>query len=112
VEVDLPRTDAPDPPRMAADRAAFAVWAGPALPPMTRLARRLAPPADADYIVQDALTRAWQKRHLYDESRGTASAVSARGRQHVRNRTDTDVRSDLQLQTFVSVRRKVAQGTG
>src|SRR4051794_13431159 len=58
---------------MTADPGAFAVWAGPALLPMTRLARRLAPHADADDIVQDALTRAWQKRHQYDESRGTAT---------------------------------------
>jgi RNA polymerase sigma factor (sigma-70 family) len=72
VDVDLPSAEAPDPPRMTADPGAFAAWAGPALLPMTRLARRLAPHADADDIVQDALTRAWQKRHQYDESRGTA----------------------------------------
>ncbi|HEY7010293.1 MAG TPA: sigma-70 family RNA polymerase sigma factor [Jatrophihabitantaceae bacterium] len=56
------------------DPATFAAWAGPALVPMRRLARRLAPSADADDIVQDALTRAWQKRAQFDPARGTATA--------------------------------------
>ena len=58
---------------MASDPGAFAAWAGPALAPMALLARRLAPHADPDDIVQDALTRAWQKRHQYDDARGTAT---------------------------------------
>ena len=41
---------------------------------MSRLAARLAPNADRDDVVQDALVRAWRKRDLYDESRGTAAA--------------------------------------
>jgi RNA polymerase sigma factor (sigma-70 family) len=53
-----------------ADR--FAEWARPSLLAMTRLARRLAPDHDADDVVQDAMVRAWQKRHLYDDERGTA----------------------------------------
>ena len=40
---------------------------------MARLARRLAPHADPDDLVQDALARAWQKRGQFDESRGTAT---------------------------------------
>jgi RNA polymerase sigma-70 factor (ECF subfamily) len=60
-------------PAMASDPGAFAAWAGPALAPMALLARRLAPHADPDDVVQDALTRAWQKRHQYDESRGSAT---------------------------------------
>ena len=52
---------------------AFAAWAGPALHPMSRLARRLAPSADPDDIVQESLTRAWQKRAQYDPTRGTAT---------------------------------------
>ena len=61
---------------MAGSRAAdppqdFAAWVGPSLLAMTRLARRLAPGADVDDVVQDALVRAWQKRHLFDASRGT-----------------------------------------
>lgn len=49
----------------------FADWVRPALLPMTRLARRLAPHADADDVVQDALARAWQKWSGYDPARGT-----------------------------------------
>ena len=40
---------------------------------MTRLAARLAPNADRDDVVQEALVRAWRKREQYDESRGTAA---------------------------------------
>jgi RNA polymerase sigma-70 factor (ECF subfamily) len=46
---------------------------GPSLLAMTRLARRLAPEADPDDVVQDSLARAWQKRHLYDAARGSAT---------------------------------------
>lgn len=61
-----------DPPR-ALDPAGFAAWVGPSLVAMSRLAKRLAPHADADDIVQDALTRAWAKRAQFDASRGTAT---------------------------------------
>jgi RNA polymerase sigma-70 factor (ECF subfamily) len=54
----------------------FADWVQPHLGPMARLAARLAPTADRDDIVQEALTRAWRKRHLFDPARGTASASS------------------------------------
>jgi RNA polymerase sigma-70 factor (ECF subfamily) len=57
---------------MAVDAGAFAAWAGPALVPMGRLARRLAPHTDPDDVVQDALARAWQKRHQFDPAKGTA----------------------------------------
>jgi RNA polymerase sigma-70 factor (ECF subfamily) len=53
------------------DAAEFAEWTRPSLLPMARLAKRLAPHADADDIVQDALTRAWTKRHQFDPARGT-----------------------------------------
>ena len=53
------------------DAAEFADWTRPALVPMTRLARRLAPNADPDDVVQEALTRAWQKRAQFDSTRGT-----------------------------------------
>jgi RNA polymerase sigma-70 factor (ECF subfamily) len=49
----------------------FGAWARPSVLAMTRLARRLAPHADPDDIVQDALTRAWQKRAQFDPDRGT-----------------------------------------
>jgi RNA polymerase sigma-70 factor (ECF subfamily) len=53
------------------DAAEFADWARPSLPAMTRLARRLAPHADPDDVVQEALTRAWTKRAQFDAERGT-----------------------------------------
>ena len=52
----------------AAAAASFAAWVGPSLVAMSRLARRLAPDADPDDVVQDSLARAWQKRDLYDET--------------------------------------------
>jgi len=52
----------------------FADWVGPHLGVMALLAARLAGPADRDDVVQEALTRAWRKRHLYDSERGTARA--------------------------------------
>lgn len=55
------------------DAGAFAAWAGPAAVPMRRLARRLAPHADPDDLVQDALARGWQKRDLFDPAKGTAT---------------------------------------
>jgi RNA polymerase sigma factor (sigma-70 family) len=53
------------------DAAEFADWARPARLAMSRLARRLAPDADPDDVVQDALTRAWVKRDQFDPARGT-----------------------------------------
>lgn len=72
----------------------FAEWARPSLPAMSRLARRLAPHADADDIVQEALTRAWRKSAQYDPDRGspttwllaiTADQARAARRAHVRH---------------------------
>jgi RNA polymerase sigma-70 factor (ECF subfamily) len=70
----------------------FADWVRPALLPMTRLARRLAPDHDPQDVVQDALTRAWRKRHLFDPDRGAATtwllAITAdRAREARRSRT-------------------------
>jgi RNA polymerase sigma-70 factor (ECF subfamily) len=71
----------------------FADWVRPALLPMTRLARRLAPDHDPQDVVQDALVRAWRKRHLFDPERGTATtwllaitADRARDARRTRNR--------------------------
>src|SRR4051794_22686136 len=55
------------------DAAEFADWTRPALLPMARLARRLAPNADPDDVVQEALARAWQKRSQFDPARGTST---------------------------------------
>lgn len=53
--------------------AEFAAWVEPELSKMSRLAARLAPNADRDDVVQEALVRAWRKRDQYDQSRGTAA---------------------------------------
>jgi RNA polymerase sigma factor (sigma-70 family) len=53
---------------------AFADWVRPHLVAITRLAARLAPDADRDDVVQDALARAWRKRGQYDAKRGTPAA--------------------------------------
>jgi len=49
----------------------FARWVAPHLVAMGNLAARLSGPVSRDDVVQDALTRAWRKRHLYDADRGT-----------------------------------------
>jgi RNA polymerase sigma-70 factor (ECF subfamily) len=53
---------------------AFEQWVSPHLGAMARLAARLAPRADRDDVVQEALARAWLKRHQFDERRGSPSA--------------------------------------
>lgn len=68
-------TAVPDHTANAPDTAdAYADWVRPHLPAMARLAARLAPEADRDDIVQEALARAWRKRHQYDANRGTPAA--------------------------------------
>src|SRR4051794_28600161 len=63
-----------EPPPAASDPASdFAAWAAPSLPAMRRLARRLAPHADPDDVVQNALARAWQQRNRFDPARGAAT---------------------------------------
>jgi RNA polymerase sigma factor (sigma-70 family) len=65
----------PQPTASAPDTAeAYAEWLRPHLPAMARLAARLAPDADRDDVVQEALSRAWQKRRQYDPTRGTPAA--------------------------------------
>ncbi len=49
----------------------FADWVSPHLRVMAHLASRLAPDRDQDDVVQEALVRAWRKRHQYDASRGS-----------------------------------------
>ncbi|MCW2495683.1 RNA polymerase sigma factor [Jatrophihabitans sp.] len=58
----------------SATAASFATWVAPSLLAMTRLARRLAPDADPDDVVQESLARAWQRWHQFDSSRGTATS--------------------------------------
>ena len=54
--------------------AAFTEWVEPVIPAMARLAARLAPTADRDDVVQEALLRAWTKRRQYDPAKGTAAS--------------------------------------
>jgi RNA polymerase sigma factor (sigma-70 family) len=66
---------APRPTGVAAHRRAeFSAWVTPSLLAMTRLAIRLAPNADPEDVVQNALVRAWRKWDQFDERRGNASA--------------------------------------
>jgi RNA polymerase sigma factor (sigma-70 family) len=68
-------TAVPEPAASAPDTAeAYAEWLRPHLPAMARLAARLAPDADRDDVVQEALARAWRKRRQYDPRRGTPAA--------------------------------------
>jgi RNA polymerase sigma-70 factor (ECF subfamily) len=68
-------TAVPDQTVNAPDTAdSYADWVRPHLAAMARLAARLAPGAERDDIVQEALARAWRKRHQYDASRGTPAA--------------------------------------
>ncbi|MFS8104287.1 RNA polymerase sigma factor [Lentzea alba] len=60
--------------KTVSDREEFAGWVSPHLAAMARLAARLAPDADRDDVVQEALVRAWLKRHQFDPQRGTPSA--------------------------------------
>lgn len=48
----------------------FADWVRPHLTTLHRYAARQVGAADADDVVQEALTRAWRRRSTYDDSRG------------------------------------------
>lgn len=92
--------------------ADFATWVRPHLPAMAALAARLAPHADRDDVVQEALVRAWRRRSTYQVGRGSArvwllAIVADRARTARKNSrsaqilhddgTSTDVDSDLDL---------------
>jgi RNA polymerase sigma-70 factor (ECF subfamily) len=68
-------------------RADFARWVQPHLTAMSRYAARQVGPDDRDDVVQEALIRAWQCWHTYDDSRGAPAAwllgiVADRARRH------------------------------
>ncbi len=56
------------------DAAEFALWVRPHLARMGALATRLVGPVERDDVVQEAVARAWQKRHTFDPTRGSAPA--------------------------------------
>ena len=82
-----------DPSRAGAE--AFATWVEPHLAAMARLAARLAPSADRDDVVQEALVQAWRKRHQFSAERGTPRAwllsIAADRARKARQRRPTDV---------------------
>jgi RNA polymerase sigma factor (sigma-70 family) len=55
----------------AVEHALFSEQVRPHFAAMAHLAARIAPSAQRDDIVQEALTRAWRKRRLFNPSRGT-----------------------------------------
>jgi DNA-directed RNA polymerase specialized sigma24 family protein len=56
------------------DEATFAGAADVHRAVLLRFAVSLTSPADAEDVVQDALARAWSKRHTFDASRGSVKA--------------------------------------
>jgi RNA polymerase sigma-70 factor (ECF subfamily) len=52
----------------------FRAWVTPHLVVMARVAARLAPDADRDDVLQDALTVAWRRQSTFDPAKGTAAA--------------------------------------
>ncbi len=52
----------------------YAAWVRPHLAAMSRLAARLTSDSERDDVVQDALSRAWDKRRTFDPQRGTPAA--------------------------------------
>lgn len=70
----------------------FGAWVAPHLVPMSNLAARLVGASERDDVVQEALTRAWRKRHTFDSRKGTPrvwllAIVADRSRRfHQRNR--------------------------
>lgn len=94
----------------------FGAWVSPHLPLMGRVAARLAPTADRDDVVQEALSRAWHRRSTYDAGRGTPAAwlaaIVAGEARRARGRTPPslelvdapvkDTRRDLDLERAVA----------
>lgn len=62
---------AEDVPRGRAAADGFSAWVEPHLIAMHRLAARLAPDADPDDVVQEALGRAWRRHATYVPERGS-----------------------------------------
>lgn len=56
------------------ERVAFSLWVEPYLSRMALIAARLGRPGERDDIVQEALLRAWRKRHQFDARRGDAAS--------------------------------------
>jgi RNA polymerase sigma-70 factor (ECF subfamily) len=76
----------------------FAAWVQPHLAAMGHLAARLGVPSERDDLVQEALTRAWRKRHTFDAERGAPRtwllAIVADQARKARRRRRPDVSSN------------------
>ncbi|WP_212754746.1 RNA polymerase sigma factor [Nakamurella aerolata] len=57
-------------PLQDASPADFQAWLAPHWAAMQRLAERMGPPRDAEDVLQEAVTRAWQRRADFDPARG------------------------------------------
>ena len=62
----------------------FRAWVTPSLSVMARVAGRLAPSADRDDVLQEALTTAWRRRSTFDATRGTRLRMAVRDRREHR----------------------------
>ena len=73
-----------------ASREGFEAWVRPHVPTLLMVAARLAPSADREDVVQDALARAWEKRYQFDGDRGTPrawlAAITVDRARHARRR--------------------------
>ena len=91
----------------------FDAWVAPHRPVLLGVAAREVGGADAEDVVQDAVLRAWQKRHTFDERRGSPRAwllaiVLDRCRRHrVRRRLDVAQLSAAPADWDVDVRLDV-----
>ena len=100
-----------------ADRVAFAEWVEPYLAVMSRLAARLAPTAERDDVVQEALSRAWAKRMQFDPQRGssgawllTITANCARSARQTRAALrEIDMASEARSPEHVDIERAIGQ---
>lgn len=64
-------TTTEDAPKRLPTREEFAVELNRVMPVVTRVARRFAPPGDAEDVTQEACLAAWLYRHRFDEGRGS-----------------------------------------
>lgn len=79
----------------------FAAWVRPHMRAMATLAARMAPNADRDDVLQEALTAAWRKWYQFDGTRGTPARwllaiVADQARKAHRRTKHTEQLTDVQ----------------